>query len=106
MNFVSYCPRSRPHALRIIDAYSGSVTAAAGCSGAEAAQRGVNCILTASQTAQKKQQPLLELIVASQLKSLTVAGCISARTAKAGLECNWWVHLMHAARQMQDRGNN
>lgn len=103
MNFVSYSPSSRPHTLRIIDACSGSVAAAAGCSGAEAAQRDVNCILTASQTARKQQQPL-ELIAASQLRSLAGAGCSSTRAAKAGLECNWWVHLTRAPRQMQGRG--
>lgn len=63
MNFISYCPSSRPHTLRIIDAHSGSVAAASGCSGAEAAWRDVNCVLTAPQTAQKQQQ-LLELIEA------------------------------------------
>lgn len=64
MNFVSYCPTSRPHTLRIIDACSGSVPAASGCSGAEAAWRDGNCILTAPQTAQRQQQ-LLELIAGS-----------------------------------------
>jgi len=88
MNFVSYCPSSSPHSLRIIDACSGSVAAAAGCSGAEAAQRDTNCILTASQTAQKQQHQLLELIAASQLKSLARSGCTSTRAAKAGLEYN------------------
>lgn len=74
MNFVSYCPSSRPHTLGIIDAHSDSVAAASGCSGAEEAWRDVSCILIAPQTAQKQQQ-LLELItgpwIVWMVKSLT-----------------------------------
>lgn len=77
-----------PRTLRITDACSGSVAATAGCSGAEAAQRDVNCVLKASQTAQKQQQQPLELIAASQLKSLARAGCFSTKAAKTGLKCN------------------
>lgn len=71
MNFVSYCPSSRPHTLRIIDACSGSVAAASGCSGAEAVWRDINSVLTAPQTSQKQQQQILELIAGSWIKSLT-----------------------------------
>lgn len=106
MNFVSYCPSIMPRTLRITDACSGSVAATAGCSGAEAAQRDVNCVLKASQTAQKQQQQPLELIAASQLKSLARAGCFSTKAAKTGLKCNWWVRFMHASRQTQDKGNS
>lgn len=62
------------------------MAAAAGCSGAEAAPRDVNCVRTASQTAHKQQQQPLELIAASQLKSLAGAGCTCSRAARAGLE--------------------
>lgn len=65
MNFVSYCHSSRPHTLRIIDARSGSVAEASGYSGAEAAWRDANCVLTAPPTAQKQKQQLLELIAGS-----------------------------------------
>lgn len=72
MNFVSYCPSSRPHTSRITDAYSESVSTAAGRSGAEATQRDVNYILSVSQTVLKQQQQPLELMVPSQLKSSAV----------------------------------